>query len=402
MAIVTDQIANRDKTAHDGFSSREVDSPMDWDYVNSNLSIADQNVHIGTREFTMLRFGRTIRWLAKYMGRAVKYVARVITTQQIEFNQSIVIVARSLANAIRQHSAQIADQTRQIEKYDGLVSRHRDEIEVLKKEVAHTTSALRIQEQLVCKLLDEMQLLSTNEYTDSNNSNFQRVLAESEHIWDALYVKFEEKFRGTREEIKSRLTIYLPKIIESGLGKETSPILDIACGRGEWLELLKENGFISKGVDLNLAAIEQCHKNNLEAIEDDAFAHMRRLPNATYGMVTAFHFVEHLSFHELIKFFDESIRVLIPGGMIIFETPNPENISVGSNTFYMDPTHRNPLPAPVLEFIAKERGFADIEVVKLNPYEDAKKIVENSKLDQLFNEYFYGPRDYALIGRKKI
>jgi O-antigen chain-terminating methyltransferase len=85
----------------------------------------------------------------------------------------------------------------------------------------------------------------------------------------------------------------------------------------------------------------------------------------------------------------------------IFETPNPENVLVGSYTFYLDPTHRNPLPSVVAKFIGEARGLCRVEILHLNPFPDAFK-VEEAGLDvaRRFNEYFYGPQDYALVGWK--
>jgi O-antigen chain-terminating methyltransferase len=115
--------------------------------------------------------------------------------------------------------------------------------------------------------------------------------------------------------------------------------------------------------------------------------------------VTGFHIIEHLPFPLLVKLLNEIVRVLQPGGLVIFETPNPQNVLVGSNNFYIDPSHLNPLPSPLAKFLLEHAGLHSVEVINLNPYEDSYK-VSGSELAELFNKYFYGPQDYAVVGHK--
>jgi hypothetical protein len=93
------------------------------------------------------------------------------------------------------------------------------------------------------------------------------------------------------------------------------------------------------------------------------------------------------------------VRVIKSGGLVILETPNPQNVLVGSCNFYFDPTHRNPLPSPVMKFLLDSRGYTGVEVVNLNPSDEAP-VAGDSELVRRFNEYFYGPMDYAVVGRR--
>jgi O-antigen chain-terminating methyltransferase len=177
------------------------------------------------------------------------------------------------------------------------------------------------------------------------------------------------------------------------------PILDIGSGRGEWLELLSEKNLRASGVDLNRVLVAQCRERGLEVIEDDVMHYLRALPDASIGAVTGFHLVEHLPVEILIKMLDETVRVIKPGGAVIFETPNPQNVLVGSCNFYFDPTHRNPLPGPIMKFLVQSRGFARVEVINLNP-SDTERVAGDTDLIKRFNQYFYGPMDYAVVGWK--
>ena len=226
------------------------------------------------------------------------------------------------------------------------------------------------------------------------------MAAEETHALDALYVSFEDQFRGSREDIKERLRVYLPILKQAQLGTDEMPVLDVGCGRGEWLELLKEHNFRAQGVDINRILVGECQRQGLEVIERDVIVYLRTLPDDSLGAVTGFHIIEHLPFEVLIKLMDETVRVLKPGGVAIFETPNPENVLVGSCTFYLDPTHRNPLPSAVVTFMAEARGLCRVEVMPLHALEAYRVEEAGLEITKRFNEYFYGPQDYAVVGWK--
>jgi 2-polyprenyl-3-methyl-5-hydroxy-6-metoxy-1,4-benzoquinol methylase len=228
-----------------------------------------------------------------------------------------------------------------------------------------------------------------------------QIMAEEErHALDALYVSFEDQFRGSREDIKERLRVYLPTLKQAQLGTDERLVLDVGCGRGEWLELLKEQNLRAQGVDVNRILVEECQRQGLEVIERDVIVYLRTLPDASLGAVTGFHIIEHLPFEVLVTLIDETVRVLKPGGVAIFETPNPENVLVGSYTFYLDPTHRNPLPSAVVKFMAEARGLCRVEVMPLHALEAYRMEEAGLEITKRFNEYFYGPQDYAVVGWK--
>ncbi|BAY40818.1 putative methyltransferase [Nostoc sp. NIES-2111] len=232
-----------------------------------------------------------------------------------------------------------------------------------------------------------------------NKEQLQTFVEEDKGLLDAFYVAFEDKFRGSREDIFNRLKIYLPIIAEAKVGTPESPILDIGCGRGEWLELLRESGYIAQGIDINKVMVEQCQSRGLKVITSEAISFLRSLPNNSLGAITGFHIIEHLPFAKLINLLDECLRVLKPSGLIIFETPNPDNVLVGSNTFYLDPTHHHPLPSSMIQFLAESRGLCRVRTMKLHPYPEQFNL-SGSDVAERFNELFYGAQDYAVIGYK--
>ncbi len=232
-----------------------------------------------------------------------------------------------------------------------------------------------------------------------DQQQIQKFTEEEKHQLDAFYTAFEDRFRGSRDDIYQRLKVYLPFIDEGNIGKPDSPILDLGCGRGEWLELLRESGYFAKGIDINQVSVQKCQTLQLNVIESDVISYLENLPDNTLGCVSGFHIIEHLPFPMLMKLFDETVRVLKPGGLAIFETPNPENTLVGSYSFYYDPTHLNPLPSATTKFMVQYCGLCRVKILNLHPSTETR-VKEDSDLAQRFNQYFYSSMDYAIVGYK--
>lgn len=219
--------------------------------------------------------------------------------------------------------------------------------------------------------------------------------------FDSFYLAFENKFRGTRAEIKQRARVYVPFIKKVRVGKPESPVLDLGSGRGEWLELLRDEGLVGRGIDLNEFMVSECVERKLEVVQTDVIQYLGTLDSDSQGAVTAFHLIEHLPFTVLAKLFAESLRVLQPGGICIFETPNPDNLQVGSNRFYSDPTHLHPLPSALTKFVMSTTGFERLEVLPLHPDDNAVPLTDQADpFERFAHEMFFGAQDYAVIGRK--
>ncbi len=220
-----------------------------------------------------------------------------------------------------------------------------------------------------------------------------------QHRLDSFYLSFENRFRGTRPEIKKRVRFYLPLLAEVSAGTEERPILDVGCGRGEWLELLREDGLHAFGVDLNSAMIAQCAERELSVTEADAIVHLRSLPDESHGAVSGFHIIEHLPLEALIDLIAEIRRVLKPGGLAIFESPNCKNLTVGACNFNIDPTHRNPVFPETAQFMLETQGFESVRLEYLSRAEDSP-FEKNGPNSAALDHLLYGPQDFAVIGRK--
>jgi O-antigen chain-terminating methyltransferase len=270
------------------------------------------------------------------------------------------------------------------------------------REVARLRAQQTVQEERIARFIQVR-----NEPPEQTGSPLLRRLGREDlhddetHNMDALYAALQDEFRGSRQEIKDGLSVYLPKLTEAGIGSESMPILDVGCGRGEWLELLREHQLHATGIDLNRVVLAICRDRGLPVLEAEAVEHLRSLPEASLGGVTAFHVVEHLALPQLLDLLDAARRALKPGGVAIFETPNPNNVFVGSRNFYLDPTHHHPIPPLLGRFLAEARGFERVEILELHPcpveHVDTRTAGD---VAARFNECFYGPQDYAIIGWK--
>jgi O-antigen chain-terminating methyltransferase len=216
---------------------------------------------------------------------------------------------------------------------------------------------------------------------------------------DSFYIDFEDAFRGTPEDITERLKIYLP-YLDKFRGDTTAAVVDVGCGRGEWLALLDKQGVKAIGIDLNAAMVDTCLAQGLHAQCMDAVQYLSQQPPGSLAAVTGFHIIEHLPFDILLALFDAALKALRPDGLIIFETPNPENLAVGACNFYYDPTHLSPIVPTVAEFTARQRGFAKAEILRLHPYPDSHRLVEDSEIAKRLNNALYGPQDFAVLAWK--
>ncbi len=281
---------------------------------------------------------------------------------------------------------------------DSLTELRGEQTHIVRQLHEHKRTAMDQQRRL------NILLTETRKHLPSADSErrLERISAERDHLLDSMYFTLEERFRGTREDIKDRLGFYLPYIenlYANSAAMEASSVLDIGCGRGEFLEILRDRGIRARGVDFNRVLVGECRSMDLDVQEGEALSFLRAQKDGAFAVVSAVHVIEHLPFDHLIALLDEILRVLKPQGMVILETPNPNNVLVGSGTFYLDPTHQKPLPPDLLQFLVEARGFSNLEVRELHRSPAFDPLPE-SAFSQRFNELFHGPQDYTVIAYK--
>ena len=211
-----------------------------------------------------------------------------------------------------------------------------------------------------------------------------------------FYRAFEERHRGSREDIKSRLRVYLPFVEPLKRLHAECKGIDLGCGRGEWLEVLKEVGIDARGVDLDDGMLAGCSELGLSTEIGDAISLLKTLPDESHDVVSAFHVAEHIVFADLQVLVQEALRVLKPAGLLILETPNPENIVVGTAKFYLDPTHQRPIPPALLAFLPEHYGFHRTKILRL---QEPPGLTGNTA-PSLLNVLGDVSPDYAVVAQK--
>ena len=206
------------------------------------------------------------------------------------------------------------------------------------------------------------------------------------------YGRFAERFRGSEEYVKSGQQFYLPYFAEC------RNVLDIGCGRGEFLEMMRDAGVPARGIDLGEESVATCRHKGLQAETADLFVYLENLPEASLDGIFCSQVVEHLPPERLPEMVRLCATRLQRNGVIAIETPNPECLAIFATHFYLDPTHHRPVPHPLLAFYLEEFGVGNIEVRKLSPAVESMPSLKS--LPEDFREAFFGGLDYAILGRK--
>ena len=206
------------------------------------------------------------------------------------------------------------------------------------------------------------------------------------------WLKFAEKFRGSEESVRRRQTFYIDKF------RGCRGLLDVGCGRGEFLEVMREAGIQASGIELSQELVALCRQKGLQAEHADMFEYLDGQPDGSVGGIFCAQVVEHLPparVPELLRLMHAKLR---SGGVAVMETPNPECLAILATHFYLDPTHQRPLPPALLAFYFEEAGFGGIEVIRQSPAEE--EIPELKSLPAELRQRLFGPMDYAVIGRR--
>ena len=221
------------------------------------------------------------------------------------------------------------------------------------------------------------------------------------------YVGFEDAFRGSSEDIARQLRDYVP--IFAG----ASDVLDIGCGRGEFLALLRESGLSACGIDLNDAMVAVCREKGFEAKKADALSYLRSLPAGSLGGLFAAQVVEHLEPAYLTRLLEAAFEVLRPGAPIVLETINPACWFAFFESYIRDITHVRPLHPDTLKFLLIASGFQQIEIRYRAPYPEHEKLQPlpaavalgdsvdtlNANVEKL-NRLLFTHLDYAAVARR--
>lgn len=341
--------------------------------------------------------GPVLSWVRAFvhLGRLPAQTAAVEATQALE------------VQSLGQHLNRLADDIERRFRDEGSTTEHRErslreQLSELKR--LEEDNARRIAEN-AARIAEIAERVARIEEHEPGRAPL-KAQSERANAFDALYAAFEDRFRGETALVRMRVEPYLELIRGAGAGTPDAPVIDLGSGRGEWLELLREHGLAGRGFDLNRVFLEHCRQLGLQVDEADAIEGLRAMSDSSVGAVTSMHLVEHLPFEQVVALIDEALRVIRTDGVLVLETPNPENPVVGSHLFYMDPTHRNPLPPEMLRWLVEARGFVDVRIERLTvaretnaPTPLGSDIPGATTINRLITP-LHAALDYAVIARR--
>ena len=365
-----------------------------------------------------------------------RLLGRVLSRQQ-EFNAVVVDhLNRNMAVGVEAHHASL----RTIDWIGGAVDRcegAKDEVQrhleaLLARERRNDTAvaalaaqheelraALSVVQQAAHGLRRAVEEIGTNPKSQIPNSKSQadpgsRIpdpdrtpASQFDDLDSHKYVGFEDQFRGSPDEIRRRVEDYLPMFAKA------SDVLDVGCGRGEFLELLRERGVRARGIDINPAMVEVCRGKGLEAESGDALAYLRGLPDASLGGLFAAQVVEHLEPRYLAQLLDAAFEKLRPGAPIVLETINPACWFAFFESYIRDLTHVRPVHPDTLKYLLIATGFQHVEIRYRAPYPEGEKLQKlaggqqvaladlvetlNANVEKI-NRLLFTYLDYAAVG----
>jgi len=399
----------------------EIGKPGEWDYVNSNRDIQNDNYIISSHRRILGKV--LVKGRELVHGEVRRYVDPMVWKQR-EFNTSIVRILNDIAVRLGGISSQIDDKIAQSQstisaQIDDKIGRSQSTIsaqiddKIIQSE-SKISSDIGEQVKSVVAAMNEdienrawlAEILDGRIAKESVRAS--NTISES-HADYINYFVFEERFRGTRADIKERQSAFIKYF------KGCRNVLDIGCGRGEFQELLRDYEIGGHGIDIDEDMVNFCKSKGLDVEKIDAVSYLQKLEDKSLDGIFIDQVVEHLEQEYLIKMLNLSFMKLIYGGTIVVETVNPLSFFSFAN-FYIDMSHKRPVHPETLRFLLNAAGFREIKIELIAPVRDdarLKKIkigerrdghreeieIYNHNIDML-NAIIYGPQDYALIGIK--
>jgi SAM-dependent methyltransferase len=336
---------------------------------------------------------------ARLASSARRLLGRVLSRQQ-EFNAAVVDhINRNMALGLEAHHASVntiewmagtidgyRDARDEIERHlEALLARERRNdtaVRALAAQHDELRSAISIVQQAAHSLKREIERLSaanpksqipipkSQTEPDPGSRTPDPAGAGSQFAEEDShkYVGFEDQFRGSPDEIRRRVAEYLPMF------EKASDVLDVGCGRGEFLELLRDHGVRARGIDINAAMVEVCRGKGLQAETGDALAYVRELPDSSLGGLFAAQVVEHLEPRYLMRLLDAAFDKLRPGAPIVLETINPACWFAFFESYIRDLTHVRPVHPDTLKYLLIATGFQRVDISYRAPYPETDKL----------------------------
>ncbi|MBI2466670.1 MAG: methyltransferase domain-containing protein [Candidatus Rokubacteria bacterium] len=338
----------------------------------------------------------------RLLRRLTKPYITLVLTRQVEFNSRLLHLLNAFVPPATELSRKLGELS--LDVHERLTTEHAEELQ-RHRELAQRLDALVGELAALRGALDRGRAPTPGTLPPP-----PAVPAGAAALPADTYVAFEDRHRGTREEIRHRQRSYVDLFPDG-------PVLDVGCGRGEFLELCREAKIEARGTDIDPGMVARCREAGLDAQQGDALAHLAGLPDGSLGGVFCSQVIEHLSPEAFVALVRLAYAKLRPGAVLLCETPNPACLTVFSGAFYVDLTHIKPIHPQAASFVLEAAGFREVEIRYVNPYPPDMRLqrleplwymrrYEEAFLQTLnenfarLNELLWGAQDYAVIGRK--
>ena len=348
------------------------------------------------------RLGGLITGLKRAFLRISEPYRQMLLKRQVDFNAEMV---RLLNQLVGDYRFRVNTLEQQRVKMTEEQQAQQDRTEALSRRLADLVQEIRAQ-----KIAVEDLLAGLRPVNGAGGAGPAVPEAGAERLRAFEYLLFENRHRGSEAEIKARQRAYLPYFRDSG------SVLDIGCGRGEFLELLKEAGIPAQGAELNPEMVQVAQQKGVEVIQGDGLEYLRKLPDRNLGGIFLSQVIEHLGPENLRELVRTAFLKLAPGGVLLAETVNPQCLTTFSGAFYVDLSHHNPIHPEAARYLWESVGFRQVNILYVSPYppemllkemvrrddesyEDETVRVLNENVRRL-NDLLYGYQDYAVIGYK--
>lgn len=353
--------------------------------------------------------GRLIVAAKTLLRKITSPYINMMLARQTQFNSHLVQLLNSFAPQMRDQLMGVAQRVQGA--YDELNQRLQTaQAELLKRQRELHAKWEGVSHEVILHRGKIEGLMSGGVFQPSPQPPSAEAMARRGQLGPADYLHFEDRHRGTRDEIRERQRVYLGYF-------PSGPILDVGCGRGEFLELLREAGVEAVGIDTNPSMVAHCQGLGLKVSQAEVLSYLEGLPDGSLAGIFCAQVIEHLEAPALIALVRLAHAKLRPGAAFIAETPNPACLTVFSGAFYVDLSHIKPIHPEAARFLWEAAGLRDVEVRYVNPYPDAMRLqplnpaweskplekvlfeVMNDNIHRL-NGLLYGAQDYAVIGRR--
>jgi 2-polyprenyl-3-methyl-5-hydroxy-6-metoxy-1,4-benzoquinol methylase len=352
------------------------------EYMEETTRLHREEMLLLTREATELKDVRK-HWLEWRVGWEQDHdhhqirMLRTISELQAAFTHRVTLMEQSLRELARQQHAD----------FEGALDRYSEDIQ---KRLWRDLEYIRAEYEKV--IHDELKMVrqkavaqrALDEVLPAKETRPKNIAVD--------WLRFAENFRGPEAQIKEGQTKYAAKFAGA------TDVLDLGCGRGEFLEIARDAGIEARGIDQSEECIGVCLAKGLKAERAELFSYLENLADASLGGVYCSQVVEHIPPERLPYLIQLLAKKMKDGALVAIETPNPECLAIYASHFYLDPTHTRPIPARLLGFYMEEAGFTNLEVEWLSPAEESMPAVAD--LPERLRKEFFGALDYSICGQK--